>query len=99
MYSIKHRDVVLISLWLRPAVSTSSAVCRGLDAVQLRVLTALGDERLVGADSPHARAVHHGDQIGHTHSAEAVRHQDGDATAGSTRIVLPCPRRLRIALK
>src|SRR5688500_18029223 len=77
-----------------------SAVGGRLDAVQLRIGAALRHQVLVGADLGHAGAVEHDDEVGHAHRAEAVRHQDRDAShspavAGGGG----CARRRRVALE
>ncbi len=48
------------------------AVRRGLDAVQLGVLAALGHQFVVRADLDCVRTVQHDDHVGHAHRGEPV---------------------------
>src|SRR5207249_11314576 len=59
-----------------------SAIRCGLDAVQLGVRPAPGEELVVRADFDDAGAVEHHDQVGHAHRAEAVGNEEGDAAVG-----------------
>src|SRR5579862_163981 len=63
-------------------VSVRLTIRRGLDAVELRVLSALRHQRLMRAYFDDTRAVQYHDQVGHAHGAETMRHQDRDAAVG-----------------
>src|SRR5207244_2489214 len=56
-----------------------SAVRGGLDAVQLRVLTALGHQLIVRADLHEPGPVEHDDEIGHADRRETVGDEDRNA--------------------
>src|SRR5713226_92972 len=58
-----------------------SSVRGGLDAVQLRVLTAFGHQFIVRADLHESRTVEYDDEIGHAHRRETVRDEYRDAAA------------------
>src|SRR5437879_13072025 len=58
-----------------------SAVGGGLDAVQLRVRTALGHQLIVRADLHEPGPIEHDDEIGHANRRETVGDEDRDATA------------------
>jgi hypothetical protein len=58
-----------------------SAVGGGLDAVQLRVRTALRHQRIVRADLHEPGTVEHDNEIGHANRRETVGDEDGDAAA------------------
>src|SRR5207302_6428968 len=58
-----------------------SAVRGGLDAVQLRVLAALGHQLIVRADLHEPGPVEHDDEIGHADRRETVGDEDRNAAA------------------
>ena len=66
-----------------------SPVGRGLNAVELGVLTASSHEVVMRADLDDARPVEHDDDVRHADRAEAVRDQDRDAAVGSRGVVHP----------
>src|ERR1700730_1016198 len=63
-------------------MGAASAVGGALDAVELSVVAAGGEEGFVGAGLDDAVAVEDDDEVGHAHGAEAVRDEDGDAAGG-----------------
>src|SRR2546421_348035 len=80
----KKKPACLPILWapgyLRPTTRWS-AVRGGLDAVQLRVLTALGHQLIVRADLHESGPIEHDDEIGHADGRETVGDEDRDAAA------------------
>jgi hypothetical protein len=53
-----------------------------MDAVELRVLPASGQQFIMRADLDDACAVEDHDEVGQAHHAEAVRHEQRDAASG-----------------
>src|SRR3984893_12620980 len=66
---------------LRSTAPPRLPVRGGLDAVQLRVLTALGHQLIVRADLHESGPVEHDDEIGHADGRETMGYQDRDAAA------------------
>src|SRR6202035_3334569 len=80
----------------------ASPVRRGLDSVELRVLAALGEEGFVGSRLYHSGAVQDDDEVGHSHGAEAVGDEEGDAAVDGRLAGGSCgasSRRRRVALE
>src|SRR5215467_12075231 len=82
----------------RSGRQAASAVRSRLDAVELRVLAALGHEFLMCPDFSETGAVEHDDEIGHAHGGKAMRHEDRDTPAVVGRravrlFALACRRR------
>ena len=72
------------------------AVRGGLDAVELRVLAAVRDQRLVRAHLDDACAVEHHDEVGHAHGREPVGDEHGDPARVGTLVTA---RRRGVALE
>jgi hypothetical protein len=66
-------------------------VSGGLDAVELRILAALGHQLIVRADLYESGPIEGNDEIGHTHRRETVEDENGDAAGAA--------RRFRVALE
>src|ERR1700719_918311 len=78
------------------------SIRRGLNTVQLGVLSAFRHQRFMCADLRNVRTVEHDDLIGHTHGAESMRYQNRDlprTRVAGTPIVPSTPGRFGIALE
>src|SRR5205823_341661 len=63
--TVNRRWLTQPSPWIKPlSEGEGLSVGRGLDAVQLGVLTASGHQLFVAADLDHPRAIQHDDQVG-----------------------------------
>ena len=74
----------------------SGEIGRGLDAVELGVLTTLCNECVVRTHFRHFRAIQHDDEIGHAHGAEAVGHENRDTPVGCAACISRAACRHRI---